>query len=52
MADKPTGVICYFVAAVAFHALTTQVVVQHHHVAELQPASEKTEEPPFSHRVV
>ncbi len=44
MADKPTGVICYF-SAVAFHALTTQVVA-HHHVAELQPASEKTEERP------
>lgn len=37
MARKPSGVICYF-SAVAFHALTTQLV-QHHHVAELRPRS-------------
>jgi hypothetical protein len=35
MAGKPSGVICYF-SAVAFHALTTQLV-EHHHVAELRP---------------
>lgn len=33
MAAKPSEVICYF-SAVAFHALTTQIV-EHHHVAEL-----------------
>ena len=33
MAGKPSGVVCYF-SAVAFHALTTQLV-EHHHVAEL-----------------
>jgi hypothetical protein len=37
MADKPSGVICYF-SAVAFHALTTQLV-EHHHAAELRPQS-------------
>jgi hypothetical protein len=35
MAGKPSGVVCYF-SAVAFHALTTQLV-EHHHVAELRP---------------
>jgi hypothetical protein len=35
MAGKPSGVVCYF-TAVAFHALTTQLV-EHHHVAELHP---------------
>ena len=35
MANKPSGVICYF-SAVGFHSLTTQPV-GHHHVAELQP---------------
>ncbi len=35
MAAKPSGVTCYF-SAVAFHALTTQLV-EHHHVAELRP---------------
>lgn len=34
MAGKPSGIICYF-SAVAFHALTTQVV-EHHHIADLQ----------------
>lgn len=37
MAGKPSGVVCYF-SAVAFHALTTQLV-EHHHVAELRPQS-------------
>ncbi len=37
MAGKPAGVVCYF-SAVAFHALTTQLV-EHHHVAELRPPS-------------
>jgi predicted transcriptional regulator of viral defense system len=35
MAGKPSGIICYF-SAVAYHGLTTQIV-EHHHVAELQP---------------
>jgi hypothetical protein len=35
MASKPVGVVCYF-SAVAFHALTSQLV-EHHHVAELRP---------------
>jgi hypothetical protein len=35
MASKQSGVVCYF-SAVAFHALTTQLV-EHHHVAELRP---------------
>jgi hypothetical protein len=34
MAGRPAGVVSYF-SAVAFHALTTQLV-GHHHVAELQ----------------
>ena len=34
MAGNPSGVVCYF-SAVAFHALTTQLV-EHHHVAELR----------------
>jgi len=34
MASKPDGDVCYF-SAVAFHALTTQLV-GHHHVAELR----------------
>ncbi len=37
MASKPSGVVCYF-SAVGFHALTTQLV-EHHHIAELQPPS-------------
>jgi hypothetical protein len=39
MACKPSGTICYF-SAVAFHELTTQIVV-HHHIAELQTPSNK-----------
>lgn len=35
MAGKPSGIICYF-SALAYHGLTTQIV-EHHHVAELQP---------------
>jgi len=41
MAGKPSGIICYF-SAVAFHGLTTQIV-QHQHVAELQPQASRTE---------
>jgi hypothetical protein len=41
MAGKPSGVVCYF-SAVAFHALTTQLV-EHHHVAELQPQGSRPE---------
>jgi hypothetical protein len=46
MAYRPKGIACYF-SAVAFHALTTQLV-EHHHVAELSPQragpeSERTE---------
>lgn len=51
MAGKPSGVVCYF-SAVAFHALTTQVV-EHHHVAVLCPKgpSPESERPEVDVRV-
>jgi hypothetical protein len=54
MAEKPSGVICYF-SAIAAHSLTTQPVA-HHHVAELQPPQataprrQTTEESPGEHQ--
>ena len=44
MAGRPAGVVCYF-SAVAFHALTTQIVA-HHHVAEVRPPVPRLEAEP------